>query len=292
MAGDDDNLPPPEARLLPDCPTDGVSSLSYIRKAPSLLAASSWDGTLRVYDTKTMTLQRSQTMDAGPLLSLATLADGSVVTGGLDGSIRRMILDESSSTPQVIGQHKVSNDPSNKSQDIACSCLSTLPELDLIASAGWHRQFHLWDTRQQSPVATLDLPGKAFAMDADSSNHRVVVATSGRRLCFVDVRKGTVEEPESDQVTVDIVLDRESSLKYQSRAVRFFPGGSGIAVGSIEARVAIEYLEELGVEAKGKKYAFKCHRVGDRVYPVNCIEFHPRYGTFATGGSDGTVGTC
>lgn len=38
-----------------------------------------------------------------------------------------------------------------------------------------------------------------------------------------------------------------------------------------------------------KKYAFKCHRVGDTVYPVNCIDFHPKFGTFATGGCDGTV---
>lgn len=40
-----------------------------------------------------------------------------------------------------------------------------------------------------------------------------------------------------------------------------------------------------------KKYAFKCHRVNDTVYPVNAIAFHPTYGTFATGGADGTVVT-
>lgn len=27
------------------------------------------------------------------------------------------------------------------------------------------------------------------------------------------------------------------------------------------------------------------------MYPVNCIDFHPRFGTFATGGCDGTVVT-
>jgi cell cycle arrest protein BUB3 len=41
----------------------------------------------------------------------------------------------------------------------------------------------------------------------------------------------------------------------------------------------------------GKKYAFKCHRVNDTVYPVNAIAFHPVHGTFATGGADGTVVT-
>merc|ERR1711862_1005622 len=39
-----------------------------------------------------------------------------------------------------------------------------------------------------------------------------------------------------------------------------------------------------------KNYAFKCHRSGDVIYPVNDIKFHPSYTTsFATGGCDGTV---
>mgnify|MGYP000205537014 CR=1 FL=1 len=38
-----------------------------------------------------------------------------------------------------------------------------------------------------------------------------------------------------------------------------------------------------------KKYAFKCHRINDTIYPVNTISFHPTHGTFATGGADGTV---
>ena len=58
----------------------------------------------------------------------------------------------------------------------------------------------------------------------------------------------------------------------------------GFAVGSIEGRVAIEYVDE-----KKKGYAFKCHRVEDTVYPVNALAFHPTWGTFASGGCDGVV---
>lgn len=110
------------------------------------------------------------------------------------------------------------------------------------------------------------------------------MATSGRRACIVDVRKT------SDEITGKLVLDRESPLKYQLRTIKFFPDGQGIALGSIEGRVSIEHLEELGMTPTGSKYTFKCHRVQDRVYPVNCIEFHPRFGTFVTGGCDGAVG--
>lgn len=44
---------------------------------------------------------------------------------------------------------------------------------------------------------------------------------------------------------------------------------------------------------QSKKYAFKCHRVqkdgADFVYPVNALAFHPRYGSFVSGGADGLV---
>lgn len=83
---------------------------------------------------------------------------------------------------------------------------------------------------------------------------------------------------------------RESSLKFQTRAIRCFPNRQGFVVSSIEGRVAVEYFD-MNAEAQRKKYAFKCHRNKDDpnvelVYPVNAIAFHSVYNTFATGGSD------
>jgi cell cycle arrest protein BUB3 len=173
----------------------------------------------------------------------------------------------------------------------------------LVASAGWDSRFHLWDLRTSgTAVSSITLPGKAFAMDFDPTHSRVVVATAGRRICFLDIRSNKAE----------LVLDRESSLKYQTRTVKFFPQGVGIALGSIEGRVAVEFLNDLGIKSgtydsytsiitqlagcvltcfllDKNKYAFKCHRVGDIVYPVNSIDFHPKFGTFCTGGCDRTV---
>jgi len=112
-------------------------------------------------------------------------------------------------------------------------------------------------------------------MDSHES-YTVVVATANRRICVFDLRNTS-----SSQL---LTHDRESSLKYQTRTLRLFPDGTGFALGSIEGRVAIEYLDEIKAEQENKKkYAFKCHRVGDTVYPVNAIVFHPIYGTFATG---------
>lgn len=87
---------------------------------------------------------------------------------------------------------------------------------------------------------------------------------------------------------------RGSSLRQQIRCIRSSPDGSGYALSSIEGRVAVEYFD-LSNEVQDKKYAFKCHRSLDQntgiqtVYPVNCIAFHPTFGTFATAGCDGIV---
>uniref|UniRef100_A0A6U3TF74 Uncharacterized protein n=1 Tax=Ditylum brightwellii TaxID=49249 RepID=A0A6U3TF74_9STRA len=285
--------PPPETRTLPNPPTDGITSLSYIPpgQSSSHLASTSWDGSLRIHDTSSLTHVMSQNLEAGPLLSLATPAGGSVWTGGLDGSVRK--FDVSTSTSKIIGVHSGGEQSSDTEPKIACSCLSSMDGIvgsgdgTIVASAGWDGKFYLWDSRRSpgSPAATVKLPGKAFSMDSVDGK-RVVIATSGRRTCIIDVRM-----PADEDASAKIVLDRESSLKYQTRTVRFFPDGKGLAMGSIEGRVAIEFLDEIGVESGKKKYAFKCHRAGDTVYPVNAIAFHPQLGTFATGGCDGTVVT-
>ena len=57
--------------------------------------------------------------------------------------------------------------------------------------------------------------------------------------------------------------------------------------------MAWEYFDQ-SEDIQAKKYAFKCHRAKDpmkgveTVYPVHAVAFHP-WGTFATGGGDGTV---
>ena len=92
---------------------------------------------------------------------------------------------------------------------------------------------------------------------------------------------------------------RESSLKFQTRAVACMPSDAGFACSSIEGRVAVEWFDA-GAESQARKYAFKCHRqpgegegegagAVDVVFPVHALEFHPLHGTFASGGGDGVV---
>ena len=73
------------------------------------------------------------------------------------------------------------------------------------------------------------------------------------------------------------------------------PNDAGYATSSIEGRVAVEWFED-SEASQARKYAFKCHRQPDPsgdgtdiVYPVNCLTFHPSFGTFASGGGDGVI---
>ena len=168
-------------------------------------------------------------------------------------------FDVSKSTSSIVGLHSEGEVPSNGESIIACSCLSFVNDT-LLASAGWDSKFYLWDVRCSSegsiskPVSSIiQLPGKAFSMDSVNGN-RVVVSTSGRKTCIIDVRMN--KKVDEEEVSSEMVLNRDSSLKYQTRVVRFFPDGKGMAFGSIEGRVAIEFLDELGVDSKGMYYLF------------------------------------
>lgn len=80
--------PPPEARPLPSPPTDGITALSFTQTPQSnVLASTSWDGCIRLHDVDAMSSLLCQSLESGPLLSLATPVDENVLlTGGMDGS--------------------------------------------------------------------------------------------------------------------------------------------------------------------------------------------------------------
>lgn len=163
-------------------------------------------------------------------------------------------------------------------------CVEHAAAYGAVVSAGWDGVLNLWDARQPGhATATAQLPDKAYALGL--SDDRIVVGMAGRHVYVYDMRTMGTAEVVPEQV-------RQSSLKYQTRCIRCFPDGRGYALASVEGRVAIEYFDE-APEVQAQKYAFKCHRRRDgdtdTVFPINAIAFNKTYGTFATGGCDGTV---
>lgn len=125
----------------------------------------------------------------------------------------------------------------------------------------------------------IDLPERCYSMDINGP--LLVAATAERKLAIVNLASPTT-----------IFKLADSPLRWQTRVVTCFPDSSGYALGTVEGRVAIQYVDE---KAASSNFTFKCHRkdtpgqaARSQVCAVNDISFHP-YGTFSTCGSDGTI---
>lgn len=166
------------------------------------------------------------------------------------------------------------------SHDEPVSCIEYASKVNGIISGSWDKTVRLWDARDRQCVGSYEQTnGKVYSMSVNEE--KLVVATSDRKVLIWDLRN-----------MAQYMMRRESSLKYQTRAIRIFPNKEGYVMSSIEGRVAVEYFDQ-DPEVQKKKFAFKCHRKKENnmeyIYPVNAISFHNIYNTFATGGSDGYV---
>ncbi|CAE7660451.1 BUB3.1 [Symbiodinium microadriaticum] len=235
----------------------------------NLLLLSSWDSTVRLYNTDAN--RRLETFNfPGAMLSCSLRDDDSGFACGLDCSVH--MLNSVKGTSQPMGSHTA-----------PASCLDWCPQTSLLYSGSWDSTVAAWDARSATgaPATTLALPGRVYSLSVAPSAYTLVVATADRHVLVYDTR--SLAAP---------VQTRESPLRHQTRKVACFPNGCGFAIGSVEGRVGVEYLcpqSAEGLSAGLSSYAFKCHRRGDVAYPVNAIAFHPVFGTFATGGGDGTV---
>ena len=243
--------------------------------APStdVLLAASWDSKLRLYDTSTSTLVHTFAHEA-PVLDGCFTDNTHGVGVGLDSRVQLYDFNRPNHVT-LLGQH-----------DAGIRCAEYSRDASVVLTGGWDKVVNGWDTRAPgAAVASMRLPGKCFSMSM--GENRLVVGTSERRILCFDTRMLKALDPSKpEDSNTPPTFDRESFLRFQTRAVRCSPDGESFAVSSIEGRVAVDYFDS---DAEGKKYAFKCHRMANTVFPVNCIAFHPFYGTFATGGCDGFV---
>uniref|UniRef100_A0A7R9UC44 Mitotic checkpoint protein BUB3 n=1 Tax=Pinguiococcus pyrenoidosus TaxID=172671 RepID=A0A7R9UC44_9STRA len=244
-------------------PEDGITCVNFAPTSNALLV-SSWDSSLRIYDAD-LDLVRGRFSAGAPALCCAFLDDSKALCGGLDGKLR--LFDVATSSALELGSH-----------DAAVRALGCNEDLKLVVTGSWDRTVKTWDTRSGTngvAAASVEMPGKVYSLSVRES---VVVAASASQAVWVfDLRN--MSEP---------VARRQSSLKYQTRCIALSPDAMSFALGSIEGRVAVEYVSD-DPAMQGKKYSFKCHRSGDVIFPVNAVAFHPLFGTFATGGCDGGV---
>jgi mRNA export factor len=270
---------------VPGC-ADGISSLQWSSKANHLLAGC-WDSTAYIWNVNAapMAAQPMGQLKAhtGPVLDVAWSEDGqSCFTASTDKTARMWSLAQMQ-TPgyqgQVVAQH-----------DAPIKAIHYVNEMNMVVTGSWDKTIRYWDVRQATgtAAATVQIPDKCYALDVRYP--LLVCATAGERQVLVyDLRNPGV-----------LAKTVQSPLKMQTRCVAAFPDASGFAIGSVEGRVGIHYVDDSNA---AKNFAFKCHRDVQKatnhgrygqakteppatIYPVNAIAFH-RIGTFATCGSDG-----
>jgi mRNA export factor len=106
---------------------------------------------------------------------------------------------------------------------------------EYLATGSWDKTVKMWDLQNANPVATLDCGERVYTMDVHKhmNKHLMVIGTAERHIHMVDLNN-----PGKIYKTIT------SPLKWQTRVVSCFTDASGFAVGSIEGRCAIQYVDE------------------------------------------------
>ncbi|PFH53184.1 hypothetical protein AMATHDRAFT_55645 [Amanita thiersii Skay4041] len=259
---------------VPEPPTDSISSLAFSSQA-DYLAVGSWDNSVRIYEVGTggQTQGKAMYQHNGPVLSVCWNKEGNkVFSGGADNAGRMFDITTGQSTQ--VAQHEA---------PIKVVKWIDAPQAGILATGSWDKTVKYWDLRSSSPVASVQLPERCYTLDVQYP--LMVVGTAERHIQIYNLTNPTTA-----------YKSIQSTLKWQTRVVSCFTAStvSGFAVGSVEGRVAIQYIED---KDSSNNFSFKCHRRDSSpnakdqalVFAVNDISFHPVHGTFSTCGSDGTI---
>lgn len=318
------------------CPLPpGADSISAISWSPAQgvnhLAAASWDGYVRVWEigrdpsngaiSQAATAGKAeQKVDGVSFLDCTWKEDGShLFAVGTDNQVRMWNLQANTFNP--IGSHAAP----------VRSC-HWVKETQYLVTSGWDRQICVWDCRTNTPQGKISLNERVWACDVKYP--WLVASTADKKVSIFNL----ASNPTTPYRTFD------SPVAHQTRVVKIFHDQRTFAIGTIEGRVAVRYLDqavsgsqanrcnkrqgrggaspasasapyrhssfpscslfcllclllqtdtaiEPGTKDKLKySFSFRCHRQGQLIFPVNCIDAHPRsefHDVFATAGSDG-----
>eukprot|EP00475_Leptophrys_vorax_P020992 TRINITY_DN2873_c0_g1_i1.p1 TRINITY_DN2873_c0_g1~~TRINITY_DN2873_c0_g1_i1.p1 ORF type:complete len:356 (-),score=95.04 TRINITY_DN2873_c0_g1_i1:57-1124(-) len=246
---------------VPMCSEDTISKISIHN---SLIAASSWAGDIRLWELQppSSATPRAMTNYNAPVLSCAfDSSGGQLFSGSCDNIVR--VWDVASNQSKEIGKH-----------DLPVKEVRWIPSVNMLVSSSWDKTVRWWDTRSPNPVLSVNLPERAYAMDV--VDNFILVACAQKKIVLFDISNPS-----------QVIWQGDSKLKMETRTISLFPDKEGFGLGSAEARCSIQHFQPM---QQAKDFSFKCHRDKDQkgmAYPLNSVNFHPLFGTFATCGGDG-----
>ncbi len=143
---------------------------------------------------------------------------------GADKAARMLDLGSNSTTAQQVAAHE---------QPIRCARFIEAPGTNapMLVTGSWDKTVKYWDLRQSTAIATLECQERVYSLDV--KDKLMVIATADRYINVVNL-----DQPTKFYKTM------QSPLKWQTRVVSCFSDATGFAVGSIEGRCAIQYVEE------------------------------------------------
>uniref|UniRef100_A0A5B7C6G4 Putative mitotic checkpoint protein BUB3.3 isoform X1 n=1 Tax=Davidia involucrata TaxID=16924 RepID=A0A5B7C6G4_DAVIN len=243
---------------------DAISRLRFAPQSNNLLI-SSWDSSLRLYDVDSFTLRLEVPVEAA-LLDCCFQNEWVAFSAGSDCSIRR--YDLHSGFHDTIGNH-----------DDLVTYVEYSNETCQVISAGWDKKIMSWDTRSTNALGCLNTLG-AEVDSMSLSGYNLMVAV-GASVNTYDLRYFNK--------SIDA---KESCMDIRIRCVRPILNSEGFVVGSIDGRVALEYLYPSNSKDMG--YVFRCHPKSKEsrhhLVAVNDIAFNPSVcGAFVTGNNEGYV---
>ncbi|KAI3640486.1 hypothetical protein MIR68_001364 [Amoeboaphelidium protococcarum] len=278
-------------------PGDGISSISFSPVA-EYMCVTSWDNTARFWEISPngQTNPKLQITHEAPLLCSAFSSDGSKVfvggaspqqaqTGAVGGFGLQQPAAQASSGFNS-GGGKLVDLATGQSIPFAtqhtapiksCAFATVSNMQNVLITGSWDKTVKFFDIRQpgNQPLLSLNMPERVFCMDV--AGQLMTVATAERHVLMYNLGNPNT-----------VYKQQTSPLKFQTKSIANFTtnNSNGYALGSVEGRVAIQYIEDKDV---GRNFTFKCHRSGNDVYSVNAISFHPVHGTFTTAGADGVI---
>jgi len=249
-------------------PTDTVQCLKWA-PVPSMnyLCGAGWDSKATIWEISQtgQNAQKAQTTFTEPVLSVSWKNDiTTVFTGSCNNQVGAWNL--SSNQVQNIGTHQAP-----VREVLWCE------EINHLISGSWDSTVAFWDTRNPRPTASVNLPGRVLGMSLQYPLLTAII--SDKRFAVWNLNRL--------QQTTQPEISTDNTLKYQIRTIQCFNDAKGFGLGLIEGRVAMKKVTLEPTIRIENEFTFKCHR-DSQAHSINSIAFNKLYGTFVTGGSDGS----